>query len=179
MNVIADLLDLSDHVFERTSGRLDGLTDDEYFWEPVAESWSVRIDEDGVVTADWAPTPDIAPVTTVAWRVWHLTECYGAGRNEQWLLGTTNDDTARCAPRPTAAAAIEGLEAAHAWWRSILADFTDTQAAEPLGPIAGPYAESTKASFILHQLDEMIHHAAEIALLRDLYRTHNRADFRP
>lgn len=38
-----------------------------------------------------------------------------------------------------------------------------------LGPVVGPYAESTEAGFVLHQLDEMIHHGAEIGLLRDLY----------
>lgn len=32
------------------------------------------------------------------------------------------------------------------------------------------YAESNKAGFALHMLDEMIHHAAEISLLRDLFR---------
>jgi hypothetical protein len=29
--------------------RLDGLTDDEYFWEPVAGSWSVRRADDGTL----------------------------------------------------------------------------------------------------------------------------------
>jgi hypothetical protein len=39
-----------------------------------------------------------------------------------------------------------------------------------LGLVAGPYAEDDKASLVLHQLDEQIHHGAELAVLRDLYR---------
>ncbi|MCW2696309.1 MAG: hypothetical protein JWR62_1394 [Modestobacter sp.] len=62
--------------------RLDGLTDDEYRWEPVAGCWSVR--PRGTSTAPMAvgsgdftidvavPEPDPAPVTTIAWRIGHL-----------------------------------------------------------------------------------------------------------
>jgi len=40
----------------------------------------------------------------------------------------------------------------------------------PPGPVAGPFAGDDKASFVLHQLDEQIHHGAELGVLRDLYR---------
>ena len=33
--------------------RLEGLTDDEYFWEPVPNCWTVRTAEDGAATIDW------------------------------------------------------------------------------------------------------------------------------
>ena len=37
--------------------------------------------------------------------------------------------------------------------------------------MAGPeYADRTRAAYVLHMLDEFIHHGAEIALLRDLWR---------
>jgi hypothetical protein len=39
-----------------------------------------------------------------------------------------------------------------------------------VGPIAGGYAGSTRVAFVLHELDELSHHGAEIATLRDLYR---------
>lgn len=35
---------------------------------------------------------------------------------------------------------------------------------------SGPYAEGTRVSWVLHVLDEVIHHGAEVGLLRDLYR---------
>jgi hypothetical protein len=38
-----------------------------------------------------------------------------------------------------------------------------------LGPDWGPYAESTWADLVVHALDELAHHGAEIGLLRDLY----------
>jgi ankyrin repeat protein len=41
---------------------------------------------------------------------------------------------------------------------------------EPIGPVGGPYADSTRRAFVLHVLDELIHHGAEVATLRDLYR---------
>ena len=40
--------------------------------------------------------------------------------------------------------------------------------------MAGPeYADRTRAAYVLHMLDEFIHHGAEIALLRDLWRWQN------
>ena len=41
--------------------------------------------------------------------------------------------------------------------------------AQPSGPAAGPYAASPMAALVLHINREVIHHGAEIALLRDLY----------
>ncbi len=35
--------------------------------------------------------------------------------------------------------------------------------------ILGPYAQANTVDLALHVLDEVIHHGAEIALLRDLY----------
>jgi hypothetical protein len=63
----------------QTRPRLAGLTDAEYFWEPVADCWSVR--RTGESTAPIAvgagdyvlefahPEPDPPPVTTIAWRM--------------------------------------------------------------------------------------------------------------
>jgi hypothetical protein len=36
--------------------------------------------------------------------------------------------------------------------------------------LGGAFADSTRRAFALHILDELIHHGAEVALLRDLYR---------
>ena len=41
--------------------------------------------------------------------------------------------------------------------------------ARPCGPAEGPYAEASMAELVLHINREMLHHGAEIALLRDLY----------
>ncbi|WP_337925337.1 DinB family protein [Arthrobacter jiangjiafuii] len=62
--------------------RLEGLTDEEYFWEPVADCWSVRPRGTGSApvqaghgdfTIDFGfPEPVPPPVTTIAWRIGHL-----------------------------------------------------------------------------------------------------------
>jgi hypothetical protein len=39
----------------------------------------------------------------------------------------------------------------------------------PCGPAEGPFAEESLATLVLHIHRELIHHGAEIALLRDLY----------
>ena len=70
--VHSDVLSLFDEAWPRLLSRLEGLTSDEYLWEPVASCWTVRETAEGV-RADWAdPDPDPAPVTTIAWRLWHV-----------------------------------------------------------------------------------------------------------
>lgn len=46
-------------------------------------------------------------------------------------------------------------------------DAEDLQQA--VGPAEGPYAEASRATLVAHINRELIHHLAEIALLRDLY----------
>jgi len=167
----SDLISLSEYVFARTSDRLTGLTDEEYFWEPVPECWTVRIDEDGGASADWADDPDQAPFTTISWRLWHLTDCYGSDRNELWLRGTDDGaGDARCAARPNATAALSALNGAYRWWQDLIDSLSPSDLIDRLGPIAGPYADSDKGAFVLHQIDEMIHHGAELAVLLDLHQ---------
>jgi len=176
---------LSDYVYQRTRSRLAGLTDDEYFWEPVAGCCTIRRTGSGAYRADDPDRPSAVlrpdtgvgrpPFTTIAWRLWHLAETYAGKRNPRWLGverqpgGFERDDPAPA----TAAAAIAVLERAHAFWQGVLRELPAGSWWEPLGPIAGPYAEDDKASLVLHQLDEQIHHGAELGVLRDLY-LHNR-----
>jgi hypothetical protein len=89
-----NLVSLSDYSFQRTRVRLEGLTDDEYLWEPVPDCWTIRLQPDGRYRADWAvPLSPTGPFTTIAWRLWHLINCYGAERNAAWLnLGDGHGD---------------------------------------------------------------------------------------
>jgi DinB superfamily len=165
-----DLQSLSEYVLDRTRQRLGGLSDSEYFWEPAPACWTIRVDQDGTATVSGQSDHELPGFTTVAWRLWHLISCYGSGRNEQWLRGTDDGGSeVRCSPRPRAAAACEALDSAGHWWHELLSSLSEADLSQPLGPIAGPYGESDKASFVMHQIDEMIHHGAEVALLRDLF----------
>jgi hypothetical protein len=172
---------LSDYVYQRTRSRLAGLTDEEYFWEPVAGCRTIRRTDAGVYRgddADWPvhvlrPATGVGrpPFTTIAWRLWHLTGTYGGKRNPRWLGvelppgGFESDDPAPA----TAAEAVAALARAHAFWQDLLRKLPDASWWEPLGQVAGPYAEEDRASLVLHQLDEQIHHGAELGVLRDLY----------
>src|SRR6266536_54438 len=69
----------------------------------------------------------------------------------------------------SAVAALAEVEAAYGLWRNQLAAISDESFEEPIGPAAGHYGDATRRSFALHIVDELIHHAAEAALLRDLY----------
>lgn len=168
----ADIMGLSDYVYQRTRDRLDGLTDREYFWEPVPGCWTLRRLDSGDYRSDWAPQPGSPPpFTTIAWRLWHLIVCYGGKRNPEWLgVERLSGGFEQSDPAPsTAAEAIAVLDRAHGLWRDLLAGLPAEAWWEPMGPVAGEYAESTKASLVLHQLDEQIHHGAELGVLRDLY----------
>jgi hypothetical protein len=52
----ADVIGLSDYAYQRTRSRLDGLTDDEYFWEPVS-GWAIRRTDSGAYRADSTDRP--------------------------------------------------------------------------------------------------------------------------
>ena len=172
--MLEQLLLLSDGTWGRTRARLEGLTDDELLWQPVPGAWTVRPLADGNWILDGAmPAPPTPPFTTIAWRLMHLIGCYGATRNSEWVGVEVDAEPVHSGTEPaphTAASAIELLERAHARWRLVLEAADDAVLSELIGPIGGPYAEAPRAGLVIHQLDEIIHHAAEIAVLRDLYR---------
>ncbi|MCT4353813.1 DinB family protein [Streptomyces sp. Je 1-79] len=160
------------------------MTDEEYLWEPVPECWSVRRREAGpgpratVLTGagDWGrdatppPHPAPPPFTTIAWRLSHLSELltlradHTAGTH-----GLTRDDYRS---RGDAAGAVEAFEAgAEAWRKALLA--ADDTALDTVGHSTYPHGSDPEDPFLdvvwwVNQ--EVLHHGAEIALLRDLYR---------
>jgi hypothetical protein len=168
-----ELLSLLDYVHERLFTRLGGIGDTEYLWEPVAGCWSLRRGDDVVFRADYAhPAPEPPPFTTIAWRIWHIGDClqsYSARFFERADAGT--DTPARTRDEWPGAAA-DGVAAMDVEWvrfRAHAAKLDAEASARPLGPAAGPFAEDSYHSLVLHALDEVIHHGAEIGVLRDLY----------
>jgi hypothetical protein len=165
-----------DYVWERFNRRLDGLTDDEYRWEPVAGCWNLRPGADGRWTMDAGregePWLDPAPVTTIAWRIGHVAGSAVAGFAERLFPETTTTTTpAADIELPGTAAEVPGfLERTYRPWREGMQGLTDDGWWAPLGRVWGPYARSTPTDLALHVLDEVVHHTAEVALLRDLYR---------
>lgn len=169
---------LTHHWDDQLRPRLDGLTDDEYLWEPVADCWNVRPRGtgsapvqagSGEMTIDFAmPEPDPPPVTTIAWRVGHLVVGVFGERNHSHFAGPPADYLGWDYPA-TAAGALEQLDAGYAEWIRGVQGLDREGLAQACGPAEGPYAKSPMAELILHIHREVIHHGAEIALLRDLY----------
>ena len=165
--------------------RLDGLTDDEYFWEPVP-GWSIRPrgeSEIGVGAGTFAldyvyPEPDPPPVTTIAWRMGHIIRGVLAERTEHHFGGPKAEfETFSYAG--TAADALIQLDETYERWSEGVRGLGAEGLLRPCGPAEGPFAEFPMASLILHINRETIHHGAEISLLRDLYRAQMPTGARP
>jgi hypothetical protein len=166
------------HWTNQARPRLEGLTDDEYFWEPVAGAWNVRPRAEnssqaaggsGDFTIDFAfPTPEPAPVTTIAWRLGHVIVGVLAMRNASHFGGPKTDYNV-FEYAGTAAEALKQLDDAYDTWNAGVRALDADALAQPVGPAEGPYAELPMGALVLHINREMIHHLAEIALLRDLY----------
>ena len=163
-----ELFDLAAEAHRRLTGRLEGMTDDEYFWEPAPDCWTIRPNDDGTMRGDWGLVFDEdPPITTIAWRMSHIFDCL-TGERCATFLGLEPEPPLDALPQ-TASAARETLVRAYAVWRGYLEKADEVTLWEKLGPIAGPYAESTRLAFVLHIIDEYVHHGAEVALMRDMY----------
>jgi hypothetical protein len=166
------------HWEQQLRGRLVGLTDQEYFWEPAPDSWNVRPRGEstapiqagrGDFTIDFAfPEPDPAPITTIAWRLGHLiVGVFGARIGNHFAGHPIDYDSFAYAG--SAAQALDQLDTMYSAWMRGVRDLDPDAWARPCGPAEGPYADRTMTTLILHIQREVIHHGAEIALLRDLY----------
>jgi hypothetical protein len=159
-----------DNAWNPLIDRLAGIGDDEYMWEPVAGCWTIRPDDDGDMIADWAdPDPVPTPVTTIAWRCWHIAvDCLDSYSSR--LFGCTGTELTGPHWVSTADEARAMLTAAWSVFRTGVASWVDADDLwTPLGPTWGPYAEHNNLRLAVHAQREVIHHGAEIALLRDLY----------
>jgi hypothetical protein len=159
--------------------RLEGLTDEEYHWEPVPGMWGVRARGTGTapiqagvgaMTIDFEiPEPDPAPVTTIAWRLAHVVVGVLGVRNAAHFgrepVGYESFDYAA-----TADEALTQLDAEYATWLDGVTALGEDGLARPVGPSEGDHAEDPYLELVLHIHREVIHHLAEVCLLRDLYR---------
>lgn len=162
---------------------VEPLTDEERLWEPVPGAWSVRRHADGpgpgatvlVGAGAWGrdggrPHPYPPPVTTIAWRLHHLTEQL-LGRSD-WTAGARRLTESEIVVPTDAATAVADLAGGVDAWREVLTS-ADDAALDEVGRSAYPDGDDGELPFLdvvqwVNQ--EVLHHGAEIALLRDLYR---------
>lgn len=108
------------------------------------------------------------PLTTIAWRTCPLGGHVLSGF-ANWVRDGASPFEGDAQIPSTAAAATSFLESHYVRWREGIAGFPETRLWAPIGEEFGPCADASAYDLMLHVLDEYIHHAAEIALLRDLY----------
>ncbi len=138
----------------------------------VAADWGVssqRVEE--ILNRVGPPQPDLAPVTTIAWRLGHLHSDF-AGRWE-WTFGARQRQPDLLVDfSPSAAAALERFWALMDRWHASVAAMTPEQLDTPgFGQYPnGSDPDEPFATVLWGANLEFIHHMAEIALLRDLWR---------
>ncbi|MCO8270153.1 DinB family protein [Actinoplanes sp. TRM 88003] len=151
------------HWDHQVRARLDGLTDDEYFWSPVPDPWTI-----GPGGIDWAyPPPTPAPFTTIAWRLGHVIVGVLAMRNTAHF-GAPPASYEKWPWARTAADARTQLDEQLAVWVDGVRGLGIEGLTEPCGD-KEPYPDLPMAALVLHINRELIHHLSEVALLRDLY----------
>ncbi len=164
--------------------RLEGLTDEEYFYDPTGDGdiWTVHPRTpagrtpptslqggSGEMVIDFEmPEPDPAPFTTIAWRLGHVIVGVLAMRSHSHFGGPPADymswDYAA-----TAEEAMAQFEREYARWIEGVRGWDEEALQRPVGEAEGGFAAYSRATLVAHIHRELIHHLAEIALLRDLY----------
>lgn len=177
---VRQLIDQLDwHWQNQLRARFDGLSDEEFLWEPVPGCWSIRPRDEatsaqargaGEYVIDWEyPEPQPPPVTTIAWRLGHIAiPVLGSRAANHFGDGGVNGASTEWSPHVADGLAL--LDRHYEGWMSGLRSLTEEDLGRPSGPAEGPFAEEPFAGLILHINREVIHHGAEVALLRDLYR---------
>jgi hypothetical protein len=172
--VTTDLLQTFEDVRSRLFGRLEGLTDAEYQWQPVADCMTVRPTEEGVFRADSRPpggAPDTPePVTTIAWRMWHI----GSFCLRGYVIHFFEDAPDLGDRYEWPGSADLGILAMQEDWARFVTRIEalgEERLLAPMGRVAeaAGWSEASYLALALHALDEVAHHGGEIGLLRDLY----------
>ncbi|RIK36655.1 MAG: hypothetical protein DCC58_19020 [Chloroflexi bacterium] len=166
--------------WDRLINRLDGMSDDEYFWEPAPGCWSIRRRDatptpHGLGGGAWvweyvSRHPDPAPFTTIAWRIGHLASTIFL--RADYTVGSkslTWDDYAYPHTAEQGIAAL--VDAGVAWFRVLRT--ADDALLDTVGGSSFPWGRDPDLPLLdicwwVNQ--EALHHGGEIALLRDLYR---------
>src|SRR4051812_19871466 len=147
--------------------RLAGISDAEFLWEPVPGAWSVRQIEPSVFAPDWQwPAPQPAPVTTIGWRLCHIWMVFA--QRADFHFGERELTLDRLRWPGTAETALDAIDQASAAWRAGVDALSEDEAERRSeGPPGTFDSQFPLWAVVLHVNREVIHHGAEVALLRD------------
>jgi hypothetical protein len=160
--------------------RLEGLTDDEFFWKPVPAAFCLTARGDDLYY-EWPPgsrgeaTP---PVTTIAWRLSHVAQGCFMNRWRTYFGDGQIDWTTEPFPT-TAAGALDYLDEWKQRWVDGVTEVLNDGLWRCIGDREGDTAVMQLGELdpfvglVMHMNREVMHHGGEICLLRDLYRASN------
>jgi hypothetical protein len=173
------------------------LNEDEFFWEPVSGSWSVRrreecrtpnpfgtgawvVDFDGSVVGAAVEGKGVEPLTTIAWLFWHVGSMAGRAAELDFLGGTKSAESGWTAPylgnHPVFSSSNDAVDAMRTGWRALdraIRASTDKgldQATRFWGYPGYPGPPAQGYQVIASILNEISHHGTQVCMLRDLYR---------
>ncbi|MFJ8025347.1 DinB family protein [Streptomyces sp. NPDC096311] len=138
----------------------------------IADDWSVSAERvEQILAHTGTPEPDTTPITTIAWRLAHLHFHFAGGW--EWTFGERRQEPKTLVDfTPSAAVALERFWVLIGRWRDDVAALTDERL-DMVGFSQYPYGSDPDDPYIAVLSGanlEFIHHMAEIALLRDLWR---------
>jgi hypothetical protein len=173
------------HAFAASRWQVEGLSDDEYFWEPHAGSWSVRRRGtapspqpsgrgEWVIDGEW-PLSGPPPLTTIAWRLVHLAAWTAVYADWTFATATRSYDDVEVPGRARDAVLL--LHRVQDEFASAVTSLSDHELTE-MRPVH--WGEHLPVATLVWQIAvEHLHHSAEIGVLRDLRRGSGRSDWWP
>jgi hypothetical protein len=163
-----DLLRIQmDEAWRHLRGHLQGLTEEEFLWEPVPGCWTVHPDDDGRWVLDYAlPDPDPPPFTTIAWRLIHIATC--KVMYYEYAFGPADLTWDTLEVPHTVADTVTMLESGHTLLRRALDSMIDMGLDEMRATNWGELWPTWRIFWVMIGHDQ--EHGAEIGCLRDLFR---------
>jgi hypothetical protein len=147
--------------------RVEGLTDEEFWWKPAQDCWTIRRRPNGMWAADYAePDPEPAPLTTIGWRLVHVAEC--KIMCHEYAFGAAKLTWPEIDSAHTPEDAVAQLEEGQARLIRALASLSGGELDEGRMTNWGEEWPTWKVFWTMIHHD--YHHGGEIGALRDLYR---------
>jgi len=160
-----------DEAYQILHQRVEGLTDAEFFWEPVPGCWTVHLVENSRWWVDYEdPAPQPPPFTTIGWRLDHVATCKVMYHDH--AFGEAHLDWDSLEYPHTALDAITLLEEGHALLRTDLVKLNDADLNVMRRTNWGDLWPAWRIFWAMTSHD--LHHGGEIGCLRDLYRDSHR-----
>jgi hypothetical protein len=153
--------------YERLRIRLEGLTEQEFFWQPVPDCWTVYPDESGRWTYDYhVPDPEPAPLTTIAWQLVHVGAC--KVMYHEWAYGPARLTWPELNVPCTVIDTLALLDRGQTLLQDDLQRLSESQLDEPVLTNWGERWPAWRIFWVMTDHDAL--HGGIVGHLRDVYR---------